>query len=110
MMQSSKLKMLSMIVAGVLIASGKSAVSQQESTVKLKDGFDVNTLDRTIDPCSDFYHYVCGAWLKQNPVPPDRSIYGRFSELTDRNQAILRDTLEKTSAPDPGRTANEQKI
>ena len=109
-MQSSKLKMLSMIVAGVLIASGKSAVSQQESTVKLKDGFDVNTLDRTIDPCSDFYHYACGAWLKQNPVPPDRSIYGRFSELTDRNQAILRDTLEKTSAPDPGRTANEQKI
>ena len=97
------------IFAG-MVACGLSALSQQDGPTKLKDGFDVNALDSNIDPCVDFYRYACGKWLEQNPVPPDRSIYGRSSELAERNQAILRETLEKNSAPDPGRSANEQKI
>jgi predicted metalloendopeptidase len=32
--------------------------------------------------------------LKKNPVPPDKSIYGRFTELNDRNQAVLKDILD----------------
>jgi endothelin-converting enzyme/putative endopeptidase len=75
-----------------------------------KSGFDVNALDRSVDPCVDFYRYACGNWLKANPVPPDRSVYGRFSELEDRNRSILAEILEKVSAPNGTRTANEQKI
>jgi putative endopeptidase len=77
---------------------------------KLKDGFDINVLDKNVDPCVDFYRYACGNWLKANPVPSDRSTYGRFSELDDRNKRILSEILTKVSEPGASRTANEQKI
>jgi len=81
-----------------------------DASPKLKPGFDVNALDKTVDPCVDFYHYACGTWIKENPVPADRAVYGRSTELFERNQAILRDVLEKSSAAGENRSSNEQKI
>ncbi len=81
-----------------------------DASPRLKPGFDINALDKDVDPCVDFYHYACGTWLKQNPVPSDRAVYGRSTELFERNQAILRDILEKSSPADENRSANGQKI
>ena len=33
----------------------------------------------------------------EDPVPPDRSRWGRLSELSERNQYVLRDILEKVA-------------
>ena len=53
--------------------------------------FDINAIDRTADPCVDFYQYACGTWIKNNPIPNDQSRWGRFSELAERNREVLRD-------------------
>ena len=87
-----------------------SAQSERASSGTLNPGFDINALDRSVDPCVDFYHFACGTWLKENPVPPDRAIYGRFSELADRNRQIMREVLEKASVVSSGRSPDEQKI
>src|SRR5215469_11019338 len=65
--------------------------------------FDLSAIDKTADPCVDFYQYACGNWIKKNPIPADQSRWGRFNELAERNRQIVREILEKASANDPKR-------
>ncbi len=70
----------------------------------------LTTVDKSLDPCNDFYQYSCGSWLKTTEIPADQSRWGSFSELAERNRVILRGILEKASADKPGRDAIDQKI
>jgi putative endopeptidase len=73
-------------------------------------GFALTSLDRSVDPCVDFYKFSCGGWMSANPLPADQSSYGTFAQLQDRNRTVLRTMLEAASADKPGRSAIEQKI
>jgi putative endopeptidase len=71
--------------------------------------FDASALDRNADPCTNFFQYACGNWIKNNPIPPDQSRWGRFNELAERNRQLLRGILEEAAA-NPGRSPVYQKI
>src|SRR5205823_9838699 len=73
-------------------------------------GFSADMLDKSVDPCTDFYAYACSKWQAQNPIPSDRPSWGRFNELQDRGEILVRGILEKYSANDPKRSPIEQKI
>jgi putative endopeptidase len=95
------------IVWGVLLAV--IPLGAQEPAKKLKD-LDPALMDKSVDPCVNFYQYSCGGWRKQNPIPADAARYGRPNEIIDENQLVLREILEKAAAGGAGRSSNEQKI
>ena len=74
--------------------------------------FDPSLIDKSIDPCDNFYRYSCNGWFKRNPLPPDQVAYGRFTELYELNRLHLKQILEQAAATAPSipRSANEQKI
>jgi endothelin-converting enzyme/putative endopeptidase len=72
--------------------------------------FDASLIDKTVDPCENFYQFSCNSWFKRNPLPADQAAYGRFTELAELNRVHLRQILEVAAKPSPNRTANEQKI
>ena len=46
-------------------------------------GIEVANLDKTTDPCEDFYQYACGGWMKAHPLTPEYSRYGTFDMLRE---------------------------
>ncbi len=54
-----------------------------------KLGFSREHMDTGVKPHEDFFHYAAGNWIKNNPVPNDKSHWGSFEELMEKNTADL---------------------
>ncbi len=59
---------------------------------------DLNAIDKTADPCTDFYAYACGNWRKNNPIPADKTRWGRFDELGEHNLYTLYALMQQAAA------------
>lgn len=68
-----------------------------------------SSLDRSIDPCVDFYHYACGGWQNNNPIPGDQTSWDVYSKLYQDNLNFLRGMLEQAAIARGPRDAATQK-
>jgi putative endopeptidase len=62
-------------------------------------GFDLAGMDRSVTPGASFYRYANGTWLKNTPIPADKSNYGMFTMLADRSEERTRQIIETASGP-----------
>src|ERR1700743_2073597 len=112
-MQSIRIASVLLLCTGFAIAQHSagtpaafSAADQPSNAApvepKALHSFDVSAINKTADPCTDFFEYACGNWRKTNPIPGDQTRWGRFNELSERNRYLLYVDLQKAAdAPRP---------
>lgn len=87
------MKKKTIIAASVVLAITSSAFVYDQ----LK-GVDVASMNRKANPADDFYEYVNGNWIKNNPIPASESRWSAFNIVSDRNNELLRSILEQAAA------------
>src|SRR5438270_11002012 len=111
-LMSSKLPAL--LATTVLCLAALRLPAQQPAprpiqTMPYSPSLDVTSLDRSVDPCVDFYKFSCGGWQKKNPIPTDQSGWSVYAKLGNENQQFLWGMLE-ADAKAKNRTPVQQKV
>ena len=85
------------LLAVLASAQDRAAQTSAEPTLPYTPSLDVQAMDRTADPCVDFYQYSCGGWRTKNPIPPDQTSWSVYGKLYQDNLLFLRGILEQAS-------------
>jgi putative endopeptidase len=96
-------------IAFSLASAQTSANSSTQPVRPYTPSLDINSMDKSVDPCVDFYQYACGGWQKNNPIPPDQTSWSVYGKLYEDNLNLLRTILEQAST-DTERDPVTQKI
>jgi putative endopeptidase len=88
-------------------ANGQTA---NEPVLPYSPSLDLSSMDKSIDPCVNFYQYSCGTWQKKNPIPADQTGWSVYGKLYQDNLTFLRGILEQAAGNSNQRDAVTQKI
>ena len=98
-----------LITAGVATLLGVVGCSNIEKKPTL--AFSPANMDQSIKPGVDFYDYANGTWIKNTPIPEDRSRWGSFDQLQEENNVFVKGILEEAAASkDAVKGSNLQKV
>jgi len=99
---------VSVLGLGVGLTVGFTSCSSNAD--KMPANIDKTTFDTTVNPTKDFYEYVNGNWMKNNPIPPTEAAWGSFYIVRDTVTFRLRKMLTDVGSQKATDGSIEQKI
>jgi putative endopeptidase len=109
-MKNSLILCISLFLFVSAVAQDSTKGKGQELAFPYTPSLDVNAMDKSADPCADFYQYSCGGWKQSNPVPPDQVGWDVYNKLYEDNLNYLRSILDETALKKNQPDAVTQKI
>jgi putative endopeptidase len=104
------------VFSGTLGLAAQQPAAQQSTdapqpltAMPYSPSLDITSLDRTVDPCVDFYQFSCGGWMAKNPIPADQASWSVYAKLANDNQQFLWGILQQDAAATT-RTPVQQKV
>jgi putative endopeptidase len=87
----------------IALFDGEEASSSSEAAATVAPrygewGIDLEGMDTSVRPGTDYFRYVSGRWAATTAMPPDKTRYGSFEVLRDLSEARVQAILDAWAA------------
>jgi putative endopeptidase len=104
--------LLAALIGATAVAAEPAATAAEGPLASLPytPGLDPASMDRSADPCVDFYAFSCGGWQARNPIPADQSVWSVYGKLEEDIERHLWGLLQTAADPSTPRTPVQVQI
>ena len=102
--------MVLMVGSSLLAAATLGLLAAEPKAPPQKSGIDKSFVDSSVRPQDDLFRHVNGKWLKEVPIPADRSVDGAFYKLRDQSEANLRTIIEQSTQASGSASSDARKV
>ena len=105
------LLVLALLARAVLAAEPATVPAETPlASLSYTPGLDPASMDRSVDPCVDFYAFSCGGWRAKNPIPADQGAWSVYAKLEADIERHLWGLLQTAADPSSARSPVQAQI
>ncbi len=77
-----------LVLCAAVASQAQQPAAQPLQAMPYTPSLDPASLDRSVEPCTDFYKFTCGGWMAHNPIPADQAGWSVYAKLAQRQPAV----------------------